>query len=605
MRRNFKAHELRKPGYAGVVDNKRYCVAVLSEHKTTSHCYVSSPRRHNLIASYLDDFARDHYTKVIAATLSTTHSATERDRLGAHLWLSKDIVPLFTTTPFEHSKDGAMRAARAAKRAFTKEGIAKVKPTTYREVIPAWLVRLSDYKKIATPHEFTMLKHLAGTFKKRKLNMIFINATAQGGGVAIMRHTMIRLYRLLGLDIHWYVLQPNAAVFEITKRKFHNILQGVAATGIEWTKKDHALYNLWIQENLGILEKPILGADVIVIDDPQPSGLIPHIKKLNPNAKILYRSHIQLESSLINKKGTPSYEVWKFLWENIKSADVFISHPIKQFVPATVEQKKLVYMPPTTDQLDGLNKPLKSHQLNYYLTMFNNELNQIGQTPLDTKRDYLIQIARFDPSKGIPDLLRAYAMLRHRLEKEGKQHLAPQLVITGHGSIDDPEGMPIFNATLREIHEGECAPYANDIKVARLPHSDQLLNALLRKSKIALQLSIKEGFEFKVTESLAKGKPVIAYRTGGIPLQIEDGKTGYLVDRFDVAGVAKHLYTLLTNDAQYNTMSANAVETLNSEYFTISNAINWLYLALTTSQSKDFEGNGAHVSHLRESRVIQ
>ncbi len=47
---------------------------------------------------------------------------------------------------------------------------------------------------------------------------------------------------------------------------------------------------------------------------------------------------------------------------------------------------------------------------------------------------------------------------------------------------------------------------------------------------MVLQKSIREGFGLTVTEALWKGRPTVAGNVGGIPLQIADGETGYLVD---------------------------------------------------------------------------
>ena len=44
-----------------------------------------------------------------------------------------------------------------------------------------------------------------------------------------------------------------------------------------------------------------------------------------------------------------------------------------------------------------------------------------------------------------------------------------------------------------------------------------------------MQKSIREGFGLTVTEALWKGRATIGGDVGGIPLQIEDGVTGYLV----------------------------------------------------------------------------
>jgi glycosyltransferase involved in cell wall biosynthesis len=81
----------------------------------------------------------------------------------------------------------------------------------------------------------------------------------------------------------------------------------------------------------------------------------------------------------------------------------------------------------------------------------------------------------------------------------------------------------------------------------RLGPFDQTLNTLLSNSRIVLQLSSEEGFEVKVSEALHKGKPVITTRTGRIPLQLDHGKTGYLVNVGDTETVSQHLLNLWTD----------------------------------------------------------
>src|SRR5437016_11023580 len=85
-----------------------------------------------------------------------------------------------------------------------------------------------------------------------------------------MRHALIRLLRLLHVDAHWYVLIPNKEAFDITKPKFHNVLQAVAAPGTELTQEDKDIYDTWINENASAFEDVFRQAHVIVIDDPQP-----------------------------------------------------------------------------------------------------------------------------------------------------------------------------------------------------------------------------------------------------------------------------------------------------------------------------------------------
>ena len=54
-------------------------------------------------------------------------------------------------------------------------------------------------------------------------------------------------------------------------------------------------------------------------------GLIPLIKKIRPDLPIVYRSHIEIRSDLVHVPGSPQEEVWKYLWNNIQLADLFIS----------------------------------------------------------------------------------------------------------------------------------------------------------------------------------------------------------------------------------------------------------------------------------------
>lgn len=44
----------------------------------------------------------------------------------------------------------------------------------------------------------------AGQLKQKGTKIAFFSATPQGGGVALMRHALVRLSRLVGVDLAWY-----------------------------------------------------------------------------------------------------------------------------------------------------------------------------------------------------------------------------------------------------------------------------------------------------------------------------------------------------------------------------------------------------------------
>ena len=97
------------------------------------------------------------------------------------------------------------------------------------------------------------------------------------------------------------------------------------------------------------------------------------------------------------------------------------------------------------------------------------KMNELGWP----QREYIVQIARFDPSKGIPNVIDSYAKFRKLLAgKTTAEEEIPQLLICGHGAVDDPDASIIYDQTMQLIH-GKYAEYAKDFVVMRCPPSDQ------------------------------------------------------------------------------------------------------------------------------------
>jgi len=278
---------------------------------------------------------------------------------------------------------------------------------------------------------------------------------------------------------------------------------------------------------------------------------------------------------------------------------MFISHPVAKFVPSDVPIDILGLLPATTDWLDGLSKPLASWDLAYYMRIFKTQCSDIRMNKLLwPARDYICQIARFDPAKGIPDVIDSFVRLRRRLDDILPASKTPQLLIAGHGAIDDPDASIIYDQTMALLEREDYAPYASDVVVMRIGPSDQMLNALLTNAKIVLQLSLREGFEVKVSEALHHGKPTIATKAGGIPLQIIDGKSGFLVDVHDTKAVANHLYDLWTDKDLYGRISRGASLNVSDEVGTCGNAASWLYLASKLSKGEKLKPNGRWINDM-------
>ncbi|KAI9775361.1 MAG: hypothetical protein M1839_001277 [Geoglossum umbratile] len=574
-----------------------YSVHILKIPESSSAHYVS-----DLIAEYvlmaLQKYEREHLCKFLCAGLPADLLEWS-PRLCSRLWAEMDVIPIVLHVRGRLVDEGELKHLHWTSKTVDEQADSMARrsimffgPTMLPHLHVGWrnvveidagyhihIATVDDFRKTVGVGTWNAVMKYATELKGKKVRFAYFSSTPQGGGVALMRHALVRFFKT-------YVPKPNPAVFRITKNN-HNILQGVASPTERITLSHKAALTTWIQENAhrywlspgGPLSPPSQGgAHVIIIDDPQMPGLIPLIKKITPDRPVVYRSHIEIRSDLVAKEGSPQREAWGHLWEDIKLADAFISHPVTKFVPHDVPKEMVGYMPAATDWLDGLNKPMGEWDLGYYGHIFNRDCEDVRMAKLQyPARRFIAQIARFDPSKGIPDAIKAYAKFRRELLKGWPTEKTPQLLICGHGSIDDPDATQIYDSTLTLL-ETTYPDLVPDIILMRLPPSDQLLNTLLTTSHIALQLSTREGFEIKVSEALHKGKPIIATRAGGIPLQIQHNKNGFLVEVGDAAKVAEHLYELWTDEELYARMSKAARLGVSDEVSTVGNALGWLWI---------------------------
>ncbi|KAI9730768.1 MAG: hypothetical protein M1818_008048 [Claussenomyces sp. TS43310] len=624
-------------GISAVASDSDSAVVAIAIHDSiylidfsVKHIPINDKNPGKVISDYiieqLKEYEHKYYCKFIGAGIPFA-LAQESPNLCSRLWAQMDILPvaLRTSKPKKATLDGkdekyweikcvdeqADSMARKCIMFFGPkmtpilqvgfEGVVQV-DAGFRSI----MCTLEDYRSTCEETTWTAVMKYANELKDKKTKIAFFSSTPQGGGVALMRHALVRFAKVLGVDLKWYVPKPKPGVFRVTKN-VHNTLQGVSKPGERIPPPAKDMLTEWIDDNAhrywlsddGPLSRPSDGgADVIIIDDPQMPGLIPMIKKLTPDRPVLFRSHIQIRSDLADEEGTPQSDIWQFLWDKIQYADMFISHPVPVFVPKNVPKSKVAYLPATTDWLDGLNKPMSDWDMGYYAHEYNTQCTAANMTPLEyPARKYIIQIARFDPAKGIPDVVASYVEFRRRLQDQGADDDAPQLLIVGNSSVDDPDGALIFDETMKDL-EVNYSDLMSSISIMRLDANDQLLNTLITNAHVVLQLSTREGFEVKVSEALHKGRPVIATNTGGIPLQMQHGKNGFVVEPGDSQTVATHLMELWTDEALYTKMSEYASNSVSDEVGTVGNALAWFYLAAVWARGDGVVPNERWVNDL-------
>jgi trehalose synthase len=165
-------------------------------------------------------------------------------------------------------------------------------------------------------------------------------------------------------------------------------------------------------------------------------------------------------------------------------------------------------VPPAIDPLSPKNMALSPDDAAFVCDQFG----------IDVDRPLICQVSRFDPWKDPIGVIDAYRLVNEQMPEV-------QLALVGSMATDDPEGWEFFHKTYRYA-DGDP-----DIKILNNLNNVGAIevNAFQSQADVVVQKSIREGFGLTVTEALWKGRPTIAGNVGGIPIQIEDGVTGYLV----------------------------------------------------------------------------
>jgi trehalose synthase len=144
--------------------------------------------------------------------------------------------------------------------------------------------------------------------------------------------------------------------------------------------------------------------------------------------------------------------------------------------------------------------------------------------------------------------------------------------MVGSMASDDPEGREYFQKTY------EYADNDPDIKIlSNLNNVGAIeVNAFQSQSDVCLQKSIREGFGLTVTEALWKGRPTIGGNVGGIPLQIEDGVSGFLVNSAEEC--AQRSLEILKDPGLGKTLGREGKEHARREFLSPRLLRDWLEL---------------------------
>ena len=174
------------------------------------------------------------------------------------------------------------------------------------------------------------------------------------------------------------------------------------------------------------------------------------------------------------------------------------------------------------------------------------EFRQRHAIPED--RVVIVQVSWMIPEKGIPQLLEAARLL---VSKNNQVHF----VLVGEGAYRE-----------QFMKDAEAMGLAAHITWTGLVQ-DPFAEGVYDVADIVCQLSEwEELFGWMIAEAMAYKKPIVATRVGGIPELVEDGVTGFLVERGDRDAAASKLGQL-ASDPELRRRMGQAGKEIVSERF--------------------------------------
>ncbi len=395
--------------------------------------------------------------------------------------------------------------------------------------VPTTPKSIEAYRPVIGDERTEEILALAAQLKGARV--LHVNATGFGGGVAEILATMIPLMNDIGLNADWQVIRGADEFFAVTK-SMHNSLQGMY---YDWTP---AMREIWLNYNRLNADLFDEDYDYVVIHDPQPAAIPTFLDERaeGRKGKWVWRCHIDLTEAQV--------QVWDLLRPHVERYDAAI-FTLPSYVKEDLHGPQIFSVPPAIDPLSPKNAELPEETVNQILARYG----------VDPDRPMVTQISRFDPWKdplGVIDVYRA--------AKRDFPDL--QLVMIASMASDDPEGWDWYERTVRRAGE--------DFDVHILSNLNGVgnieVNAFQRAARVVIQKSTREGFGLVVSEALWKGRPVVAGNVGGIPLQIVNGKTGFLVNNAEEC--LEKLLFLLRNRDEADRMGATGVEYVREHFLT-------------------------------------
>lgn len=260
-------------------------------------------------------------------------------------------------------------------------------------------------------------------------------------------------------------------------------------------------------------------------------------------------------------RGTPLILTWhipfienmsrhlsEFLIKNLKEYDkiVFSSH---EYIDAAVKaglprnKTELIYPIANTHLFKVLEINKEAVKKNY---------------KIKKNAKVILCVQRIDPKSGHEQLINALPIILKKVPNA-------KLVFVGGKSMSnklskDREFLAKrVEGLIKKLNLENNVIFTGNIDYNNLPE-------LYNSADVVALCSKNEGFGLSITEGMACGIPVIGTKVGGIPIQIEDGKNGFLVDVGDIETTADRIIKILSDAELRKNMSLHSLGAVDKKF---------------------------------------
>jgi glycosyltransferase involved in cell wall biosynthesis len=167
----------------------------------------------------------------------------------------------------------------------------------------------------------------------------------------------------------------------------------------------------------------------------------------------------------------------------------------------------------------------------------------------DSRPGRILYAGRVIPRKGVVELVKAVAMLPKRLQ--------PKLVIAG--ALTDLAYVSAVRAAI------VAASIEDRVELRGLLGEAELLREFATAQVLALP-SFQETAPMVIQQAMASGIPVVASRICGVPFQVEEGRSGYLVEPGNVSELSSRLMEILDDPSLANRLGSRAQQVARNCY---------------------------------------